>query len=169
MNTLTTKFSVLILILALASGSQVKAEKDSVNPDKKETVHIKIHVPLMKFISEAFELNEKDFIVLNKQLEPIEGLSGCTCDSKIEFIIDTDALEVLGLYEDYQAKQLEDWMFEDLIAEEESQPLEDWMFEELITEEEESVLEDWMFDTDYFDDNVTIKDWMLDTEYYNYN
>jgi len=150
MNTLTTKFSILILILAITIGSQAKAEKDSVTPDKKETVHIKIHVPLMKFISEAFELNEKDFIVLNKQLEPIEGLSGSTFDSKIEFIIDTDALEVLGLYEDYQAKQLEDWMFEELIAEEESQPLEDWMFEELITEEEESVLEDWMFDTDYY-------------------
>ncbi len=166
MKTLTTKFSVLILILALSIGSQAKAEKNSTNPDNKETVHVKIHAPLVKMISEIFELDGTDFIVLQKQIEEVEGLSVCYCEQAIEFIIVTDDINLSDLIENYKTKQLEDWMFSELIAEEEAQPLEEWMFEELQPSEEEVVLEDWMFNTDYYDDNATIKDWMLDTEYY---
>lgn len=149
MKTLTTKFTVLILILALAIGSHVKAQKDSVCTDKKETVNIKIHAPVIKFISEAFELNETDFIVLNNKFDQVPGISVTYGEQEFEFVINIDAFKDLNVFEDYEEEQLEDWMFTELITEEEAQPLEDWMFEELIPEEEEeAVLEDWMFDTD---------------------
>lgn len=137
MKTLATKFSILILILALAAGTQAKAEKNSVNTDKKETVLVNIKAPLLKYISETFK---------------IEGISICICEQEISLTCETEILEVLGLYEDYESNQLEKWMFAELIT-----PMED------------TTLEDWMFDTDYFDDNVKIEEWMLDTEYYSGN
>lgn len=136
MNTLKTKFSVLILILALTFGNEAKAEKDSVSPDKKETVRLKLYAPLLTYILEYFDVD------------------------------DIIALVVIEHHEDFESLQLAGWIFADLFTEEESLPMEDWMFKELVSPEEEITLEDWMFDLDYYEEEVIIEDWMLDTEYY---
>jgi len=137
MKTLTTRFSSLIIILALITGSQLKAKEISFSPDKKETLVIKIHAPLIRVLAEIFELNDQDMIILHNQLEETIDITVAYLDNKVDIILDEDTMEFMGLYEDYKAQQLEDWMFE-----------------ELISEEEATVLEDWMFDTEYFNENV---------------
>jgi len=154
MKTLTTRLSSLIIILALITGNQLKAKEVSFSPDKKETLVIKIHAPLIKVLAEIFELNDQDMIILHNELEEAIDATVAYLDNKVDIILEVDTMEFMGLYEDYEAQQLEDWMFTELNHEEEVQPLEDWMFEELLSEEEETVLEDWMFDTEYFNKNV---------------
>ncbi len=123
MNILTAKISALTLILMMAFGSQAKAEKDSVIPDKKETISVVLHAPMIKFISDNFELSINDFRTLSRQLNKIKGLSVQCCEQELEYI-----------EEDCQSEQLENWMFE-----------------ELTTGEKEPAMEGWMFDTEYFD------------------
>lgn len=114
MKNLTATLSTLILILALTFGTQVRAEKDSVDKDKKETVHVKIQGPLLRYIIEIFEA--KDVTI-------------CYCNTEFELVIDVEDLEFLGLYEDYESQKLEDWMFEELNTPEEDVTLEDWMLD----------------------------------------
>ncbi len=167
MKTLKTKFSALILILALTIGSQIKAEEISFSPDKKKTVLVKSHDSLMKVIAYVFDLNDKDLLAIHSQMEALSTVTLAYGDQELEIVFDKSNLDLLNLNEEYQSSQLEDWMFEDLTVEEDATVLEDWMFEELIETEEEIGLEEWMFDTDYFNESVAIQDWMLDTAYYN--
>lgn len=150
MKTIKTKISVVILILAFSIGGQVQAKELSISSDKKETVHIKIHAPLLKLIAEALDLDGSDFLAIHEQLEEVEALTLSFGGQKLNFVFDEESLDFMGMYEEYKSEQLEDWMFEELV-----QP------------EEDLALEDWMFDTEYFDDKAVIEDWMLDTEYYN--
>lgn len=71
MNTLKTKYSILILILALTFGTQARAEKDSTNPDKKEIVRIKLYAPIMSYISEYFDVDDSIAmeVVYNEEFE----------------------------------------------------------------------------------------------------
>ena len=125
MNTLTTKFSILILILAITIGSQAKAEKDSVCTDNKNTAHLIIHAPLTIFISEILDLIE-DF-----QAEKLEDWM------------------FADLITEEEAQPLEDWMFEELIPEEEESVLEDWMFDTDYFDDNVTI-KDWMLDTEYY-------------------
>ncbi len=160
MKNLTSKISALIIILALTFGTQAKAEKDSASPDKKETVRVKMHAPLLKFILEVFELNETDVVVLNQQFDELEGITVCYYEQDIELVIDSDAIEILDFYNEYHANPFEDWMFDELI-EEEVEPIEDWMFDELV-EEEAQPLEDWMFnELAEEEEEQQIEEWML--------
>ena len=162
MKNLTSKISALIIILALTFGTQAKAEKDSASPDKKETVRVKMHAPLLKFILEVFELNETDVVVLNQQFDELEGITVCYYEQDIELVIDSDAIEILDFYNEYHANPFEDWMFDELV-EEEAQPLEDWMFNELAEEEEEQPIEEWMLNELVLEEEgQAIEDWMFE-------
>lgn len=124
--------------MALIIGSQVQAKDSSFNPDKKETVKVKINATLITIIAQAFDISDSDLIVLHNQMKDIKVFTITYLEHEIEFSFGENTIEVIELHEDYQSQQLEDWMFEELFSD----------------EEEESVLEDWMFDTEYFDGNV---------------
>lgn len=166
MKTLKLQISALILVLAFSTGSFLQAEEQTDKLEKKETIVIKVHEPLIRLISEHFDITEADLKVWHQEMLDFNDYASDKMDAKVHVVFEAPGFDTYLYREEMRSQQLEEWMFTDLIAEEESPALEDWMFEELV-QEEEAVLEDWMFDTEYFDEPVYIADWMLDTEYFN--
>ncbi|MCK5821813.1 MAG: hypothetical protein KAH17_08000 [Bacteroidales bacterium] len=93
-------------------------------------------------------------ITIGNQAKAEKNISSPEKNGTIHLIIHTPLsefiLEIVERFKEYQGDQLEDWMFADLLIEEEMEEIEHWMFEELFPEQEELVLEDWMFDTEYY-------------------
>ena len=75
----------LIIILALTIGIQTQAKDSSFSPDKKETVKVKIHTPLLSFIAQAFDISDSDLIVLHNQMKDIKALTLTYLEHEIEF------------------------------------------------------------------------------------
>lgn len=188
MKKITTTTKALILILALATSSQLQAitqySTDSPEKDKK---HHRFEVPVLSVLAEAFELSSTDLAVLQSQLDDVKIITLTYAEKEMDITLDDETLNILGMQEDYESRRLDDWMFKDLIAPEESNSLEswmfadnyyeaeyenslleDWMFEELLPAEEEVQLDKWMF-TELVpeEEQVALSDWMFDTEYFN--
>jgi len=137
MNTSTKKLSILLISLMLSIVIQAQNDEYSFFTYSKENVHVKTNTQLLKY----FALNHE-----------ATTLSPFFLDGDLEYSSIVNTLDFLSYSEEYESEQLEDWMFEELVSEEEALPFEDWMFLELSAPEEDMTLEDWMFDTEYFND-----------------
>jgi len=181
------KISSLTILVIVLLSSQIFAITQIDELDEKGKLVVRIHAPAIRAIVDVFDLSQADLAVLESQLEEVKAITITYAEQELDLVFDDDAFDALGMTEDSESRQLEDWMFTDLSTTEEAVEMEDWMFDtdyfvedydnsiiedwmlsDLLEPEEDIEMEEWMFDelgTDNQDEQLYA--WMFDTEYFN--
>ncbi len=185
MKKIFTTASYLIIAAIMLISNQTFGMTQIAQPDEDDKLVVKVHAPIIKMIADAFELSKTDLFVLESKLEEVRAITVTYGEQELDLVFDHEAFGLMGMHEDMESRQLEDWMFSDLVTTEEpleveewmldenyyteeyeSQQIEEWMLVELVDPEEEMQLEDWMFTNLSEVPDLKLESWMFDTEYF---
>jgi hypothetical protein len=186
MKKIFTTTSYLIIAALMLISNQTFGITQFAQPDEDDKLVVKVHAPIIKMITEALELSKIDLAVLESELEEVKAITVSYGEQELDLVFDNEAFGLLGMKEDLESRQLEDWMFEDLLygeasmevedwmladnyygEEYESEMIEEWMLTELVESEDDLEMEDWMFsELVQNDPEMKFESWMFDTEYF---